>query len=422
MKPFFKRRITEKAGAVTFTAPQVASVYGFPAGNGSGQGIGLIELGGGYEQADLVTYFGGLGLPVPDVVAVSVDGATNAPTGDPDGPDGEVALDIQIAGAIAPSALIKVFFAPNTNQGFLDAINAALADPEVNIVSISWGGPENTWGGASVLSQFDSAFAAGGKLVFVASGDSGSGDGESGKNVDFPASSPHVVGCGATTLIANAALTAIVSEVVWNSDGGSSGGGVSSFFPLPSYQAGANVPGGTYRGVPDVASNGDPNTGYEVVVDGSPEVYGGTSCCAPLYAGLFARINSILVAAGEAAVAAPANAQLYILGLPAATETAFNEIVSGNNGVYVASAGWNACCGLGSPKGSNLLSGIEGSTPAPTPTPVPTPTPTPVPTPTSTTYYTWLNELAAWIASNPATIDSAAASVKRTRRRSADGR
>jgi kumamolisin len=395
--PFFKRRILgDRAAGTTYTALEVATAYSFPAGTGKGQGIGLIELGGGYEQSDMVTYFGGLELAVPIITAVSVDEATNSPTGDPDGPDGEVALDIQIAGAIAPQAIIKVFFAPNTNQGFLDAVNMALADPQITILSISWGGPENSWGGTPILKQFDAAFAGSTKLVFVASGDSGSSDGESGKNVDFPGSSPNVIACGGTSLTST-------TEVVWNSNGGSSGGGVSSVFAMPAYQALASVPGGLNRGVPDISGNADPDTGYEVVVDGSPEVYGGTSCVAPLMAGLFARIASKLTSAQIRAL-------LYQVGLPAGSETAFREITSGNNGVYVAAAGWNACCGLGSPKGSVLATDIN--TPPP-PTTVPPPvvkpppvTPPPVvPPPTTKTYLPWLQSLAAWIAENPATLE-----------------
>src|SRR5208282_4392025 len=354
-----KRFEAETSPSGTFTAVQVAQLYGFPPGSGAGQGIGLIELGGGWSSGDLVS--AGITNTVIDVL---IDGATNDYTGDPNSADGEVALDIQIAAAIAPAALIKVFFAPNTNQGFLDAINAAVQDPQVNIISISWGGPENTWG-TSALQQFDAAFAKAGKLIFVASGDSGSSDGEKGKNVDFPASSPHVIACGATSLVANAAMTSIASEVVWNSDGGSSGGGISSFFALPAFQAKAKVPGGKFRGVPDVAANGDPETGFQVIVAGVQEIYGGTSCDAPLYAGLFARIAPGISSAFL-------NGILYEYGLPAGSELDFNEITSGSNGSYSACPGWNPCCGLGSPRGTAIEGSVLGSTPAPVPpTPIP---------------------------------------------------
>ena len=114
---------TPAATSVSYTPLQIAKAYSFPSGNGAGQTIGIIELGGGYTQSDLQTYFSSLKISVPTVIAVSVDGAQNAPTGDPNGPDTEVALDIEVAGAVAPGATIVVYFAPNTDAGFLDAIN-----------------------------------------------------------------------------------------------------------------------------------------------------------------------------------------------------------------------------------------------------------------------------------------------------------
>ena len=87
--------------------------------------IGLIELGGGFVQNDVATYFSSLGLEVPNVTAVAVDGGSNAPTGSSSGPDAEVMLDIEVAGAVAPASAIAVYFAPNTDQGFADAVTAA---------------------------------------------------------------------------------------------------------------------------------------------------------------------------------------------------------------------------------------------------------------------------------------------------------
>src|SRR5215831_1755150 len=120
------------ATAVSYTPLQVAQAYSFPTGlNGSGETIGIIELGGGFTTSDLNTYFSGLGIsPSPSVVAVSVDGARNQPTGDTNGPDTEVMLDIEVAGAVAPRANIVVYFAPNTDAGFLDAINQAVTDTD----------------------------------------------------------------------------------------------------------------------------------------------------------------------------------------------------------------------------------------------------------------------------------------------------
>ena len=232
------------AAQASFTPPQVAKAYDYPtAVNGGGQCIALIELGGGYEDSDVETYFGQLGITPPTVVAVPVDGGTNSP-GDPNGADGEVALDIQVAGSIAPGARIAVYFAPNTNQGFQDAISAAIHDTtnKPSAISISWGGPESSWDAAS-LSSFDNTMqtaAALGVTITVASGDSGSTDGVSdgANHVDFPASSPHVLACGGTALTVSNGTRS--TETVWNDQsqgGGATGGGVSSYFALPSWQS-----------------------------------------------------------------------------------------------------------------------------------------------------------------------------------------
>lgn len=141
----------DPAGEGSFTALQVAALYRFPAGlSGQGACIGIVELGGGYDQADLDTYFGRLGLPDPEMTAVSVDGAGNAPTGDPSGPDAEVLLDIEVAGAVAPAARIAVYFAPNSDRGFLDAVSTAVHDRRNAplVLSISWGAPRERVDGA----------------------------------------------------------------------------------------------------------------------------------------------------------------------------------------------------------------------------------------------------------------------------------
>jgi kumamolisin len=192
-----------------------------------------------------------------------------------------------------------------------------------------------------------------GITVCVAAGDSGSTDGVSdGSNhVDFPASSTYALACGGTSLQVKG--TTIVSETVWN-DGnpasGAGGGGVSTFFALPSWQQGLDTTDveGTrsplsMRGVPDVSADADPQTGYNVLVDGTNAVYGGTSAVAPLWAGLIARVN-----ATAAHSAGFMNSALY--GQP----SALHDITQGNNGGFAASAGWDACTGLGSPDGAKV--------------------------------------------------------------------
>lgn len=348
------------AAGVSYTPRQVAELYQFPLDvDGTGQTVGILELGGGYLPADLKNYFASLGVEEPNVISVSVDQAQNQPT-NPNSSDAEVLLDIEVVGAVAPGTKIVVYFAPNTDQGFQDALTTAIHDATNNpsIVSISWGGAESTWT-AQAMTAFDSAAqdgAALGVTICAASGDNGSSDGVSdgANHVDFPASSPHILGCGGTTL--KSANGAITSETVWNdgTQGGASGGGYSAQFPLPSWQAAANIqpPTGGGRGVPDVAGDADPETGYNVLVDGDSLVIGGTSAVAPLWSGLIALLNEKL---GK-----PVGfVQPVLYGLPAAAD-AFHDITSGSNGAFSAGPGWDATTGLGSPWGSNLLQALEG--------------------------------------------------------------
>jgi len=340
----------------------VAEAYGFPSGaTGAGQTIGIIELGGGYAPADLDTYFSGLGIKTPTVSSVSVDGGANQPGVDQDS-DAEVMLDIEVSGAVAPGAHIVVYFAPNTDQGFYDAITIAAQDTvnKPSVISISWGGPEDSWTTQSAAAMLQACTdAAGvGVTVTVAAGDDGASDGETdGKlHVDLPACLPSAIGCGGTTLKISGQT--IKSETVWNdlsSNEGATGGGVSNIYPLPSYQASAGVPVQPEtkfvgRGVPDVSGNADPETGYEVLVDGSNQVIGGTSAVAPLWAGLIALINQQL--GKPVGFVQPA---LYQIG-----ESAFHDITTGNNDGYQAAIGWDPCTGLGTPNGVALLKALQG--------------------------------------------------------------
>ncbi|HXR40733.1 MAG TPA: S53 family peptidase [Terracidiphilus sp.] len=371
----------EAAGPSSYTPPQVAQAYQWPAGaSAAGQTIGIIELGGGYRQSDLTAYFKSLGMAAPAISAVSVDRGKNAPS-TASGPDGEVMLDIEVAAAVAPGAKIVVYFTPNTDQGFTDAITTAVHDEtnKPSVISISWGGPESRWT-PQAMAALDAACqsaAALGVTITVAAGDNGSTDGGTGNNVDFPASSPHVLACGGTKLNANGST--IVSEVVWNElavQDGATGGGVSTAFALPSWQAASNVPAASTstggRGVPDVAGDADPNTGYTIRVDGQTTVIGGTSAVAPLWAGLIAVANQQL--GTQVGFIQPA---IYATKAAAA----FNDITEGNNGAFSAGPGWDACTGLGSPIASKLipLLAAAGTTPTPTPTPAPPPPPPPPP-------------------------------------------
>ncbi|MDE2365972.1 MAG: S8/S53 family peptidase [Betaproteobacteria bacterium] len=347
----------------SFTPPELAKLYNFPVGlDGSGQCIAIIELGGGFRNADIDAYFQKLGLPMPNVNAVRVDGASNQPS-TADSADNEVMLDIEVAAAIAPQASIAVYFTPNTDKGFLDAVTMAIHDTVNNpsVISISWGASEKHWTGQAMTS-FDQSFQAAAALgitVCCAAGDKGATNGEDDgeAHVDFPASSPFSLSCGGTKL--TAASTAIAEESVWNEDPvlSATGGGVSDFFPLPAYQNAADVPPsanppGTHRGrgVPDVAGDADPATGYVVRVDGEELVVGGTSAVAPLWAGLIALMNQKL---GRRV--GYLNPLLY--GSLVGTGS-FRDVASGDNGAYTARPGWDACTGWGTPNGTKLLDAL----------------------------------------------------------------
>jgi len=360
------RSATPHSVSTSYSPVELGTAYRFPAGtDGSGRTVAIIELGGGFEASDLETYFSGIGVTSPQVTAVGVDGAANQPGGDPNGADGEVALDIEVIGALAPGASIVVYFAPNTDAGFVDAVaQAAHASPTPDAISISWGQSEDQWT-AQARQSMDDAFSDAvtlGITVTVAAGDDGSSDRQTdGKpHVDFPAASPHALACGGTRLELDAS-GAITAETVWNdgSGGGATGGGVSDTFPLPDWQAPADVPdaagGRSGRGVPDVAAVADPETGYKVRVDGQDTVIGGTSAVAPLWAALVARL---VEASGQPM--GLAQKLLYTGAQKGVAPTGFRDITSGSNGVYTAQPGWDACTGLGSPDGEALLVRVKG--------------------------------------------------------------
>ena len=364
----------QASGQTIYTPLEVAQLYNFPASlNGSGECIGILEFGGGYTSSDLTTYFQQLGITAPQITAVSVDGASNQPQPGSNSPDAEVDLDIELAGAIAPGAQIVVYFAPFTEQGWVDVISTAVNDTvhKPSVISVSWGYAEGNdiWTAQAIqaVDQSLEAAAAMGITVCVAAGDDGSRDeiDDGLAHVDFPASSEYVLGCGGTTLEGSGSQ--ISSEVVWNdgSNGGATGGGISDDIALPSWQQNSNVPpsvnpgGRVGRGVPDVAGNADPNTGFQILSDGEQGVVGGTSAVAPLWAGLIARINQQL---GKSV--GLLNPLIYGANT---SQAGFRDITSGNNDVtgqiggYDSGPGWDACTGQGSPNGSALAAALSGS-------------------------------------------------------------
>jgi len=371
--------------SITYRPDQLAGIYGFPsAGNGSGQCIGLLEFAGGYQQSDIDAYFSQLAIKQPTVTAVSVGGHKNSPGSEA---DGEVTLDIDVAGAAAPGAQIAVYFSTFTSAGWVEAITKAIHDAtnRPSVLSISWGWVEFESAGTlawtpQVMDEVDTMFKEAANLgitVIVAAGDDGAEDNiNDGKpHVNYPASSPYVLSCGGTTLVAENGQRQ--SEVVWGygarSDGpghGSTGGGISEHFPIPSWQTGASVgvpksagTGFAGRGMPDVAADADARTGYWMLLGGQMQPNGGTSAAAPLWAALIARINQQLAATGANQRVGYFNPLLYsTLG----QSSAFHDITEGSNdthgnlGAYSAKAGWDACTGWGAPNGTQLATALAG--------------------------------------------------------------
>jgi kumamolisin len=346
-----------RAASITYTPSQVARLYGFPAdANGTGQTIGLIELGGGYRTGDIREYFQMIGLQPPQVRSISVNHGNNRPT-TPHSLDGQVMLDIQVAGAVAPGASLAVYFAPNTERGFQDAVSTAIHDQlnKVSVLAINWGNAEETWCGQSIenFHQLAQEAALLGITITAACGDDGSSNGlMDGKNhVDFPASCPDVLAVGGTRLMA--ASGNIERETVWNggAQGGTTGGGYSTVFSRPNWQAAVVSHSG--RGVPDVAANADPESGYSILVDGQQVVIGGTSAAASLWAGLIVLMNQKFNRR-----VGFVNSMLYSID----QSSGFREITLGCNGAYTASYGWNPCAGQGSPLGTRLLQSLQAVT------------------------------------------------------------
>lgn len=388
---------TRVATRTSFLPPQVGEFYNFPPQvTGAGQTIGIIEFGGGYSDRDLETYFQAINLPMPKISTVTVDGQQNEPGKDPDA-DGEVLLDIQVASALAPGAEIVVYFAPFTDKGWIDIISAAVHDTRhrPSVLSISWGYSEghDIWTQQTIknVNQAFQAAALMGMTICCASGDDGSEDQitDGHAHVDFPASSPYVLACGGTTLEVSG--NKLVRETVWNNGpqahgGGATGGGISALNAMPAWQHGIVPPSvnpghHTGRGVPDVASNADGNSGYTILVDGQElDGVGGTSAAAPLWAALIARANQHL---GK-----PVGYLTPLLYTHLGAAGVLNDITEGNNdptgrvGGYHAASGWDACTGWGSPHGAHLIealaslgasSGSSSGTSAPAPTPSPAP-------------------------------------------------
>jgi kumamolisin len=370
-----------------FMPTELAQVYNFPDADAKDQCIGLLEFGGGVEDTDLTAYFAKIGQPKPDVQVIALDGVSMDASADRDS-TGEVMLDIEVVGALAGGAKVAVYFATFDEKGLIDALSAVINDKVNNpaVVSVSWGWDENQpfqngilWSPAAMDHVNHSLLAAAqlGITVCVSTGDDGSEaqikDGRA--HVNFPATSPYVLAVGGTTLHVKSTSSGQdhVAEVVWNDGpGDGTGGGISDITPVPDWQKGIvpqSINPGHFagRGIPDVAANADPKTGYLVMSGGKFGIVGGTSAAAPLWGSLIMRINALI-----GSRAGNFNALLYSTFGPASADpggpkSPLRDIVTGNNdtdqlldGQFAAGKGWDACTGWGVPNGTNLLAALKG--------------------------------------------------------------
>lgn len=342
MRSYIKSAINPEQ---SWTIPDLLKTYCWPTNAQGGAIIGIIELGGGWNQSDLDMAFSRMGLPLPIIVNVSVDGTQNTPGSDA---DAEVALDIQVAAAAysvatGHAANIRMYWTQDMALALEQAANDGCA-----VFSMSWGAPEEEWGDPAVYQMNSAAGSAWrkGMVSIAAAGDNDADDGQKAPSVDCPACCPQVLGCGGTTKPVTG------PETVWNnnpgrSNGRGTGGGYSRYFPRQGWQLGAPAsPIGLGRMIPDVAANADPNTGYEIVLNGQVVVVGGTSAVAPLYAGLIA------------AVYGPHPG--WILPRFYSNPKWFTDITSGANGTYAARVGPDPCTGLGAPIANLIGSGSDG--------------------------------------------------------------
>jgi subtilase family serine protease len=336
-------------GPSAFGPKELASFYNAPASaTGTGQQVAVIAEGqlSGVVQ-DLRTFEAKFGLPQ---VPVTIVGKGSADTAGAE----EFDLDTQYSTGEAPnvSGLTIYDGLSLANEDILSIINRWVTDNSVKQASFSAGECELLAGVTGFTASLDQTLkqaAAQGQSLFVSSGDNGSFCsavvGVNGlplgvPSVEYPASSPYAVGVGGTTVLNLGGVSGLyTNEIAWY--GG--GGGLSYFEAKPSYQATAPLP--ARRGVPDVALDSDPVSGYTVIVAGTPTTIGGTSAAAPAWQGFWARAQS-----AKGGSLGWANPKLY--GAPA---SAFHDIVLGANGLFPALPGYDYTTGRGTPDVAKLI-------------------------------------------------------------------
>lgn len=392
-----ERRMARRKSAASPSASHAAKLlpltpadlerrYNFPPGDGAGQSIAIAEFGGGYFPDDTIAYCNKFQRPVPNVQPIAVDAPAftlqqilHLPPQqrrEELGASGEVMMDVQIIAGLCPKASISVYFSTFDQRGWVDLLNTVIAARPVAL-SISWGLAEDdpSWSANAISAINDRLNAARllGITTCVSSGDDGSGDqvDDGQAHVDFPSCSPHVLGVGGTMLKKSGGS---VKEITWFESpgqraggGGSTGGGVSAFFPRPAWQnvhvASLNSGSIDGRVVPDVSAlAGEPL--YDLVFVGQPGPNGGTSASAPLWAALIARINAKLLPAKRQRFLTPLLYQNGSNGQPIGKGSS-RDITAGNNTSkpepgkgYKAGPGFDAVTGWGVPDGVKLLNSL----------------------------------------------------------------
>jgi kumamolisin len=378
----------------TLTVPQVVTTYDFPNNSATGQMIGIVSMEGGYDPAEVTSYFHGLGRSAPTIIPRSVNGGANR------GNDFETLQDICICATVAVGATIVVYFVAVTSptplgeyEAWVNLLNRLLV-PEAGetappVMTSSYfltttdDGTEVSAPNLNAISNMFQELATRGITFFISAGDKGSDDGAgNGKvNVQYPGSDPWVTSCGGTALGTD--TNGALDETVWNDSWtvtqggitdtlcGATGGGVSDNFELPAWQNAAGVPpsfndGKVRRGVPDIAGNASPVSGYPMRGGGQPFNAGGTSAVAPLYAGLAACLNAVI---GQPI--GFLNPTLYALGNRVCRDITYGNnlwCVSATPYFYSAGPGWDACTGWGVVNGFALLNALTANlTPPPDP-------------------------------------------------------
>lgn len=321
--------------------------------NASGRAAGVV-IWADYLASDLSGYASEFGITRTGTTSkVAVDGGAsfNGNFSAPGNASVEAELDVETIEGNSPGANIVVYEFPSpTDQGIEDAYNAAVSANSVDVLNSSFGGCESgDTAFATATNQIATQGAAKGITFSASSGDSGSNECSGSHGVSAPAGGPEFVSVGGTSLQVSS-TGAWSSEEVWNSNGGAGGGGVSTVFPLPSYQQGISGVITSGRNQPDISLSADPSYGTSLYFNGAwMGPIGGTSWASPIFTAYLAQTAQI-----HRTRAGFVNPSVYT-DFTSTGYTYFHDITSGNNFGYTAKAGYDQASGIGSIKSGNAL-------------------------------------------------------------------